>query len=199
MAFSATERTAIAARIRHELGYGSVTVGGEPYFTIAHAPEVALDNLYTGAETTSVTTVTSNVAPTTITLADATGFAAGIRVHVGAGSTREIVQVQSLSGTSLSASFAKPHSGTYSVEVESGESMLRTILANLDAVGSQIASAFDFSGIKKADEVEFFGSQNSMSSVLYEARTYWRNELAALLKLPNMHAMRGNSSRLEAY
>lgn len=197
MAFSTIERTAIAARIRYELGYSSVTVAGEPYFAIAYAPEVAIDSLYTGAATTSATAVTSTTTPTTITLASGTGFESGLRIHVDAGPAREIVTAQYVTGAALTARFSKEHSGTYQVQVESGESMLRTILYRLDTLNETIQAGFGTGGIKKADEVEFF-ENGAHLSVLFEERNRWRNELGSLLKLPNLNGRNG-TCRLEAY
>lgn len=203
MAFSEPERAAIAARVRYELGYSAVTIAGEPYFTIAHAPEVALDALYSGASTTSATAVTSTSTPTTVTLASGTGFASGVRVHVDAGPRREIVVPQSVSGTSLTAMFSQPHSGTYLVEVESGESMLRTILAKLDVLHQTIASSFSSGGgaLKKVDEVEWHPTTSGVTrfEALFDERDRWRDELGSLLKLPNLNGRGGGAARLEAY
>jgi hypothetical protein len=201
MTFSAAERAALAARVRYELGYSALTVAGEPYFAIAYAPEVALDSLYSAESTTSVTTVSSTTAPTTITLALGTGFFTGGRIHVDAGARREVVVAQYVSGTSLTALFTLAHSGTYSVEVESGEAMLRTILGQLDRVQSELASSSSTAGIKKADEVEFFnGSDGAVLSSLTTERNRWRDELGSLLKLPNLHNVkRGGATQLEAY
>jgi len=201
MAFGAAERSALAARVRYELGYSALTVAGEPYFAIAYAPEVALDSLYSAETTTSVTAVTSTTAPTTITLALGTGFVTGLRVHVDAGTKREMVVAQYVSGTSLTALFSLTHSGTYSVEVESGESMLRSILGRLDAAQQAIAQSMAAGGIKKADEVEFFpNGDGSVLSELFQERNRWRDELGSLLKLPNLNnAKAGTATRLEAY
>lgn len=197
MTFNATERTAIAARVRYELGYSSLTVAGEPYFAIAFAPEKALDSLYSGAETTSATAVTSTTVPTAITLASGTGFVGGLRIHVDVGSRREVAIAQSVTGAVLEALFSRPHSGTYPVQVESGESMLRTILARLDDIAEQLSGALATGGIKKVDEVEFFERQTRLT-VLAEERNRWRTELASLLKLPNLNGQR-RGARLEVY
>jgi hypothetical protein len=193
VAFSSTERTALAARVRYELGYSSVTVSGEPWIDWSYAPEVALDNLYTGAETTSATSVTTTSEPTTITLASGTGFASGLRVHVGAGITREVVVAQNVSGASLAATFAKLHSGTYPVEVESGESMLRTILTKIDDVTDRIQKGFPRGGLKAiVGEVEWY--EGGVFEELNAELGRWRDSLAALLKLPNLRNNRGGST-----
>lgn len=197
MAFSAAERAALAARVRYELGYSALTTAGEPYFTIAYAPEVALDSLYSAEVTTSATAVTSTTTATTIVLALGTGFATGIRVHVDAGPQREVVVPQSVSGTSLTARFTKTHSGTYNVEVESGEAMLRSILGELDTIAIRVSGGGSAAGIKKVDEVEFFGD-GSIRAELFSERMRWRDELGSLLKLPNLHRKHG-ANRLEAY
>jgi hypothetical protein len=198
VAFSTTERAAVMARVRYELGYSALTTAGEPHFPIVYAPEKAIDSLYSGASTTSVTAVTSTTVPTTIVLADGAGFATGVRIHVDAGSRREIVTPQYVSGASLSALFTKPHAATYSVEVESGESMLRTLLAKLDDITALIQSNFGTGGLKSVDEIEFFESGGHLSSLTAE-RERWREELASLLKLPYRGSRGGGSGRLEAY
>ncbi len=198
MTFSATERLAIIARVRYELGYSAVTIAGEPYFSIAFAPEVAIDALYSGASTTSGTAITATT-PTIITLASGTGFATGARVHVDVGAQREVVVAQYVTGASLTARFTKQHSGTYVVEAESGESMLRTILGRLDDIADKLASSLGTAGIKKADEVEFFDRRTTLDA-LEEQRSHWRMELGLLLKLPVMpQGGSGGGGRMELY
>jgi hypothetical protein len=199
MAFGTEERAALATRVRYELGYSALTTAGEPYFAIAYSPEKALDSLYSGATTTSATTVDSTelTAPKTITLASGTGFVSGLRVHVGAGTTREIVVAQNVSGASLTATFGLAHSGTYPVEVDSGEAMLRTLLAYLDRVNESIHSARDAAGIQEiVGDLKFFESAVVQEAV--SERKRWRRELGSLLKLPVMNE-NGMVTRLEAY
>lgn len=199
MAFGTEERAALAARVRYELGYSALTTAGEPYFDIAYAPEKALDSLYSAATTTSATTVATAdlAAPKTITLASGTGFVSGLRVHVGAGTTREIVVAQNISSTSLTATFGMVHSGTYPVEIDSGEAMLRTLLAYLDRVTDTIHGARDAGGIKAiVGDVEYF--EKSAIDEAVNERKRWRRELGSLLKLPVLNES-GMVTRLEAY
>jgi len=199
VAFSTEERAALLDRIRYELGYSAVTQTGEPYIGWTLLPDTAVDNLSSAAETTTSTEVIDHT-PTALTLTSATGFVANVRVHVDVGQQREVVAVQSLSGADLTSRFDKPHSGTYPVEVESGQSMLRTLIFKLDDLRDQIQESFKTAGIKSADEVEFFGG-GAVLDELWSQRAVWRGELASLLKLPNLNSRSssGATSRLEAY
>ena len=204
MAFSTVERDALLDRIRYELGYSAVTQTGEPYVSWTLLPDVAFDNLGSGAETTTATAVATADVGTAVTLVltSGTGFVSNVRIHVDVGAQREVVVAQSVVTTALTARFTKVHAGTYPVEVESGESMLRTLIFKLDDIRDQIQDSFATAGIKVADEVEFFegAGGDAVLASLWGQRQRWRAELASLLKLPDYsNRGRGATSQLEAY
>ena len=73
------------ARIKAELGYNILTTGAVPYIGITQVFEqVIQSNVLAGATTTSSTSVSAatSATPSTLTLADATGFVAGARAVI---------------------------------------------------------------------------------------------------------------------
>lgn len=188
--------TSEVARIKAELGFNVLTVGAEPYIGITILFEKVIQPyLQSGAATTSTTAVTEAEAPTPVALGltDLTGFAAGDRVIVDVDDRQEAATIQSVDLLSITVLLSKPHSGTYPVTVEGGETMVRDLLTQLRqlrAPGGAFSKVASRAGIKKVDEVEFFGSGASGTTSLKDLlrlQTYYRNELAALLGVPNMH------------
>jgi len=154
--------------LRHHLGYGNITTGAYPYtpdgfyelFTSVISP-----NLQTGAETTSATATTA-AATTTIVVVSATGIVTHARLVIDVGENAEIVVARSVSGTSVTAYFAKAHTGTYPVCVESGVTRLRMLLQRADAAWEALTSGkmFSTAGVKKVDEIEFFDPKSGGAS-----------------------------------
>lgn len=185
------------ARIKYELGYNVLAVGAEPYIGVAAVfNQVIQAYMTSGAATTSSTAVTAADTPTpvTLTLASGTGFVAGARVIIDVDDRQEAVIAQAVSGASLTVLLTSVHSGTYPVTVEGGESLVREILRHLWKIGGpggELEMAMYSAGIKKVDEVEFFGKdESSMDPIrqLRGLRDYWRDELASLLGVANLHA-----------
>ena len=111
------------ARIKAELGYNLLTTGALPYIGITQVFEqVIQDNVLAGASTTSTTAVSAQSTPTPvgITLASATGFAAGVRVVLDVDDRQETATVQSMSGSVITVQLTGVHSGTYPVTVDGG-------------------------------------------------------------------------------
>jgi hypothetical protein len=186
------------ARIRAELGYNVLTVGAEPYISYHALFDVVIQPyLQAGTATTSATAVTAATSPTpvTLTLTSATGFSAGVRVVIDVDARQEVATIQSLSGTSMVVHLSKAHSGTYPVTVEGGETIVRGILRQLDrltGVGGQLESSATTSGIKKVDEIEFFGeSSEDKTAGIQSLISYWRDELASALGVVNLRDLRG--------
>lgn len=199
-------------RIRYETGYNTMAAGAEPYVSVvAVFNEVVSTYITTAASTTSATAVTAATAPTpvTLTLTSATGFAAWERVIVDVDSRREAALVQSISGSDITLLLSKVHSGTYPVGIESGETIVREILRQLQAIGDKLGgSAVSAAGVKRVDEIEFFGTSSSgggMSTVAdnqSSLRTYWRNELASACGVTNLWNLKptsGGAQSTEAY
>lgn len=189
------------ARIKHELGYNVLTNSAMPYVDVVAVFENVIQSyVQAGASTTSATAVTaaSVATPVTLTLASGTGFASGARVVIDVDARQEVVTAQNVSGASLTVLLSKAHTGTYPVTVEGGESMAREVLGRLRTVGDKLASAATKAGIKRVDEIEFFGSSSSgMSGVFRELtrqRDSWRDELAALLGIQRLNGGAGGAT-----
>lgn len=181
--------TAEVARLRYETGYNILTVGAEPYISIPSLfDHIVVPNLPSGAATTSSTAVTAASTPTlvTITLASATGFTTGDRVWVGVDANLESATAQSLSGAALALSLTKAHSGTYQVYVDSGEAIVRELMAKIDAVKTQLGTVFGTGALKKVDEIEWYqtGSKTQFG-LLGDQLMFWRNELCSALNIAN--------------
>jgi len=191
------------ARIRYELGYHLIGLQGEPYITyIQLFQQVVKPYLEAGASTTSSTAVTASdtPAPVTLTLASATGFTALDRAVVDVDSRQEVATIQSVSGSTITLMLSLAHTGTYPVSVEGGEAIIRQLLKQLHLVAIAVGEAVDASGVKRVDEIEFFGPVNGISryTELTRMRDYWRDELAGVLGVPNLRRM-GGGGRMVLY
>jgi len=188
------------ARIKAELGYNLLTVAAEPYIGFVSVfNQVIQPYIQGGASTTSSTSVTASTspAPVTLTLASATGFSSGARIVVDVDSRQEVATVQSVSGSTVTALLSLAHSGTYPVTVEGGETIVRNILRQIARItdsGGTLQSASAQSGIKKVDEVEFFGGPDGSGSrfaSVIEALDFWRDQLATTLGVHRINGGRG--------
>jgi hypothetical protein len=185
------------ARLKYELGFNLLEVGAEPYIGVAVLFEQVIKPYTTaGASTTSSSTIVASTVPTpaTLLLASVTGISVGDAVIVDVDSLQERATVRSLSGLSIGVLLSKAHSGTYPVTVEGGESIIRAILRKLEALGGLgseglLDEAVDTAGIKKVDEIEFFGGAAGESRIKQtrEMREYWRDELATVLGIERMN------------
>lgn len=193
-------------RIRHELGQNVLQVGADIYVGVHQILEVVIQN-HIAAEitTTSGTSVTAATpgTPVAITLASATGFAAGERIHVDVDGRFEIVTVQSLAGAVATAQFMRPHSGTYPVSMDGPIPIAKSILNKIDAVKQELASVRGEGAVKQVDELRFFQAGQGGSSLFGELGgqlQFWRKELASALGIPNLWDRKGQSGgRLVAY
>ncbi len=190
------------ARIKYELGFNILTVGAEPYIGIAAIfSQVIQVYMGSGASTTSTTAVTAatTATPVTLTLASGTGFNRFDRVVIDVDDRQEIVTVENISGASLTVLLTKAHSGTYPVTVEGGESIVRGILGKLRAIETQISDAGSSAGIKKVDEIEFFGNdRGTQMTTLLGLQKHWREELRRALFGTGGESS-GNTTRLSLY
>lgn len=208
--------TSEVARIKAELGYNVLAVGAEPYIGVAAMFEQVIQPYTTaGASTTSATPVTaaSSPTPTSIVLASGTGFAAGNVVIVDVDTRQERATIQSISGATITLQLALAHSGTYPVTVEGGESIIREILRELALLGSGMNSTAGAisrlrsrAGIKKVDEIEFFGGGSTLGTQgkdpitqMLALREYWRDELASVLGIVRLNGRNGGGSDVSVY
>lgn len=187
-------------RVKYELGYNLVGVGAEPWIGYSALFENLIQPyLSAGASTTSTTSVSAvdegeDPALATVTLASGTGFAAGARVVVDVDAFQEVATVRSISGAVATMFLSLAHSGTYPVTVEGGETIVREILARIREVAGQLDEAAGAAGVKKVDEIEFFGSAGARRrEELQGLREYWREELASALGVPYLRGVRETS------
>lgn len=186
-------------RIKYELGYPLVSVGAEPYIGVAAIFEQVIQPYLTaGAVTTSATAVTaaSTATPVTLTLASATGFADFARVVIDVDDRQEFATVQHMSGSAMTVLLRKAHSGTYPVTVEAGESIVREILrecVRLGGGGGLVSNAASKAGLKKVDEIEFFGDSSGITITAQQRKELarWRDDLAMALGVENLRGIRG--------
>jgi hypothetical protein len=189
------------ARCKYELGYNVLTVSAEPYIGVARVFELVIQpNLLAGAITTSSTAVTAVAAgalatPVTLTLASVTGFSVGDRVTVDVDDRQETATIQAVSGSTITLLLSKAHSGTYTLTVERGESIVREILQRLRAIADKLGgAAIQQAGIAKVDEIEFFKGMQGVRYEMQKLQTYWRNELSGALGVENLRSASSGSA-----
>lgn len=192
-------------RIRYELGYPNLDNAAEPYIGIAAVfAAVIQPYLLGGAQTVSSTPVTAATTPTpqSLTLLSATGFAAGDVVVVDVDARQERATIQSLSGATMTVQLSLTHTGSYPVVQEGAEAIIRDILRELRLLANgmngsagAISSLRSRAGLKKVDDVEFFGGGGTLASQgidpvtqVLALREYWRDELAAALGIVRLNA-----------
>ena len=197
--------TAEVTRLRAELGYNVLGIGAEPYIGITSIFDAVIQPyVLAGASTTSTTSVTAATTPTpsALTLASATGFAAGETVVVDVDARQEVVTVQSITGAVITVLLSRAHAGTYPVTVEGGETIVREYLRKLRLLsnpGGTYETMAERGGVKKVDEIEFFGSEVGSSSLrdVDRLQRKYRNELASILGVPNLRD--GGASSVSPY
>lgn len=189
--------------LRFHLQYGNMQVGAEPYtpdgfqalFTQVIAP-----NLGISTETTSVTDVTA-AAQNTIVVGDATLFAAYGTMVVGVGDAAEIVQIATVSGTSITGYFVNAHTGPYPVALMSGTARLRMLLHEADAAHAKLTDqeVVASAGLKQVDkgDVEWF---NGSGGVLKDRQKHYLSIVGSIASLVRVDINRsGCRGRIEAY
>lgn len=187
-------------RIRFELGYNVMGVDAEPYVTYFGSLDRVISRfLNAGATTTSSTVVAASSSPAqrTLVLASAVGFAAGATIYVDVLPIQERATIQSISGSSIVVYLQQAHAGSYPVTVDGGEAIIREKLAQLYAIDQKIGSAIDTAGLKRVDEIEFYGGSkaSSQASMLNQLRDMRRDELAGALGVVNLWKARRNAGQ----
>lgn len=174
--------------IRSELLDNVLDVDASPYFGYTSIYNIIRDNVSSSsvAATTSATTVAS-VGATTITVASATGLTAAMRVQLDVDGSREVVTIRNVSGFVLSVICKKLHSGTYPVEVISGLTIVRGILADLSSLREvNSLDALGSLGLKRVDEVEFKDGVD-VATAIKAQRDRWRMDLATAIGLGGVY------------
>lgn len=189
-------------RCKAELGYPLVSIN-QPYITEATSifEQAVAPFLSAGATTTSATAVVGDGTPKSLTLALATGFSSGARVVVDVDGRQETVTVQALSGTTLTALFAKTHSGSYPVTVEGGETMVREKLGEIWTARVTRGQAQGAGALKEiTGDVGWYDSKLSAFASSDAEIATLRDELAMLLGVENLwNRKKSAGSRLSVY
>ena len=199
--------TAELRKIKHELGYNVVGAGAEAYISVVAVFEQVIQAYLTGGVATTCSTIVPAATlptPVALTLVVPTGFNAGERVWIDVDDRQESATIQSASPPAITVLLSKAHTGTYPVTVESGETIVRELLGTIRLVDqAQMDVGLAAGGIKKADEVEFFGKAEggSPAAVLSGQREHWRRELASALGVVYLRGERssGGCHSFEAY
>lgn len=192
-------------RIRYELGYTLLDVNSEPYVEyFGTINRIVALYLNSGATTTSSTTVAvaDTLTQRTLTLASATGFVAGATIYVDVLPQQERAVIQSISGSNVVVYLQKAHVGSYPVTVDGGESIIREKLAQLYAIDEKISAALNTAGLKRVDDIEFYGGTKATSQavMLAQLRDMRRDELASALGVVNLHkARKGGAQCFSVY
>lgn len=202
----ATLTTDEMARVRAELFDNVLGVGAVPWIDVRSIYDVIRDNVSSSSTAaTHSPTAVSTAGPTTLTLASVTGLASGTRVVLDVDASREVVTVRAVSGSTVSVICAKTHSGTYPVEVESALTIVRGLLADLEALDQQERLMVPQAGVKIVDEIEFFGAaEGGVQQSLTARRNALRQRLASATGLTGIlrdlaARARGGVSSMEVY
>lgn len=197
------------ARIKTELWDHVLDTGAEPWIGFHPIYNTIRDHVLSSsvAATSSQTILTVTTAPliTTITVADPTGISAGIKLVLDCDDSRETCTVRSISGSVVGVNVRKNHGAagpmTWPVEIESPRTIVRGILFDLGKLELSIADAMDSAGIKRADEVEFFGPNDGGGVVaqMMANQTRLRLELARRIGLDAYVARKAGGSSYEQY
>lgn len=186
-------------RIKRELGYHVLTIDALPYIGYTQLFDGVIQEAIAAEVSTTATlatalTAASVAAPQTLTLASATGFAAGDRCYLDVDDAVEVATLRNLSSTSATFLLKGAHSGTVPVVLEGPIPMAREILRKIEACRSEMSSTFGEGALKKVDEIEFFEQRGKTQfGSIGDQLMYWRDELASILGVPNGWRYRSGS------
>ena len=181
-------------RLRYELGLNVVGIGAEPY--IGHAQIISIIQSYLASNaqdvvytSSGVTTVGSN----SVALTSVTGIDTGTVLVFDADEFLERCTVKRVVGLNVYVNCKKLHTVNTPVEIESGLTLVRGKLAELDTIAQRIAEAADSAGLKRVDEVEWKDGVRTVATELASQQLARRRELASLVNLNNILAEAGFS------
>lgn len=169
------------ARIKREVLDNVMDYGATPYISVLSVYSIIRDHVIssTVAPTMSSTAVTSAGAAV-LTLASITDYASGQRVVLDVDDARETVTIRNVIGSTVDVVCRYLHSGVYPVEVESPLTIVRGLLSDLISMEQYQRKAPASAGLKRVDEVEWFGAQGekTIGAELAARRQALRMELA---------------------
>jgi len=190
-------------RLKIELGYNALTLSALPYaldgvtqiFEQVVGPYLQAGEL-NHSSTGVVVPASGNPTVVTLTLLTTpTAIVQGDRIIVDQDFAQEAAHVQTVTSSTVSLALSKAHAGTYPITVEGGEAIVRYYLGQCISIADRISRAASRSGIKKADEVEFFPSTTNQRGVIDDMlhlQRYWRQELASAVGVANLRDARGS-------
>lgn len=164
-------------RIRAELFDNVLNIGAVPMIDIHVVYTTVIQpNLSSSSVSTTSSTTVTTVGPNTLTLASVSGLTAGVsRIVIDVDESREVCTVRDIAGSTVSVICQRTHSGTYPVAEESGLTIVRGIIADLEALDQTQRNNINSAGVKRVDEIEFFSAAEG-GSLLVQAENF-RNVL----------------------
>lgn len=192
-------------RVKTELGYNLITISAEPYIGyISLFEQVIQPYLQAGPSTTSSTIVTASTTPVpvTLTLTSSASMSVNDTLVIDVDVQQEKSTIRDISGNDVTVLLSLDHSGVYPCTVEGGESIIREILSQISSLmigrngkAGTLASIRNRVGIKKAEDIEFFGGGSTLASQgidpltqVIQLREFWRDELARVIGVPRLNS-----------
>lgn len=195
-----------AQALRRHLGYGNIDTGAYPYTADGFLElfnGVVVPNLQTALETTCSSSVAA-AGVATVTLASVVGISAYTRLVADVGEDAEVVTVRSVSGSTVTARFAKAHTASYPVAIESGTAILRMLLHSADSTydairSSKILSSAGLASVGRG-AVEWFEGGWVLKDTISQYRAVVQ-QISDLVRVPMREGAGGDDgpARLEAY
>lgn len=181
-------------RIGAELGIDVLAPLAFPYAGAFTSYMTIIRDYVQSSSVASVTcsTTVSAAGPTLLTPSSTTDFVALTKIVLDADAQRETVTLRAISGGQFSVVCRKAHSGTYPIEVESGLTLVRGLLADLALLEEIERDGWPSLGLKRVDEVEWFGASEGgdLSQRVRAARAAGHNRLAVMVGLTDVLADR---------
>ncbi len=182
-------------RLRYELGLNVVGIGAEPY--IGHAQIIAIIQSYLASNAQAVAysaTAVTIAGGVTLTLDSVVGIDTGTPLVLDVDAFAERVTVKRVVSSTIIVNCKKLHAANFPVEIESGLTLVRMKLAELDSIATRITEASDSAGLKRVDEVEWKDGRMTVAAELASQQLARRRELASLVNLQNILEQAGFAS-----
>jgi hypothetical protein len=191
-------------RIKAELGLNLLQTGADYWIGVSQALEQVV-NQHIDAEVATTATIATPItaaaapAPQSLTLASASQFSAGDRVFIDVDTRTENATIQSKSGSVIVVQLKRAHSGTVPVAKEGPIPLAREALRRILETKERLSETYGHGALKKVDEVEFYEVGGSAFGNLGQQVMHWRDELAAVLGVPNFWRVRRSGGAVSVY
>lgn len=196
-----TLSTSAMVRIKAELHDTVATIAAGVYIDIRSIYDV-IQGAVVGSDipATSTATAVTVAGNASLVLASIAGIEVGTKLVLDVDAAREVVTVRSVTGSTVSVLCRQTHAGTYPVEIESGVTIVEGILAELDTVALQRRQQLSSAGVKRVDEIEFFGGTDGVNASIDATAESLRKALGQALGLDNIRrASHAGGCSFEAY